>query len=148
MWAWVLKFAKSVIYNLGMPSIFSRIISGDLPAVKVHENESTLVIMDINPIQPGQLLVIPKVEVGTVWELSSLDYHALMDSVQKAGQSILRQFPGKKVGVMIEGLEITDHAHVKVFPFASVAEYHASPDPKNQPTQEELQQLASKLAFS
>ena len=118
-----------------------------MPSVKVHEDERTLVIMDINPIQTGQLLVIPKVELGTVWELPTEDYRALMDVVQKAGQSLKKQFPGKHIGVMIEGLEITDHAHVKVFPFANVAEYHGSPDPNTQPTQAELVSLASKLAF-
>ncbi len=130
-----------------MPSIFTRIINGELPSVKVHEDEHTLVIMDINPIQKGQLLVLPKSEVGTVWELSKEDYRALMDTVQVAGQRLARLFNDKKVGVMIEGLEVTDHAHVKVFPFASAREYHNHPDAKNMPTSEELEQLASKLRF-
>ncbi|MGH7234515.1 MAG: HIT family protein [Candidatus Saccharimonadales bacterium] len=130
-----------------MPSIFSRIISGELPSAKVHEDDKTLVIMDINPIQPGQMLVIPKAEIGVVWDLPAEDYQALMTTLQLAGKSLRNLFPYKKVGVMIEGLEVTDHAHVIVFPFSNVAEYRSVPDLDNPPTSEELEQLASKLAF-
>jgi histidine triad (HIT) family protein len=103
--------------------------------------------MDIHPIQSGQMLIIPKVEISTVWELPSIDYQALMASVQLAGKSLQRRFPEKKVGVMIEGLEITDHAHVIVFPFSNAAEYNAKPNINNPPTKLELEQLASELAF-
>lgn len=128
-----------------MPSIFSRIVSGEIPAIKVHEDELTLAIMDINPIQSGQILVIPKAEIGTIWDLSIAEYQALMSTVRQAGLSIRRVFPSaQRVGVMIEGLEVTDHAHVKVFPFSSVSEYHASPKPA---AETELERLAAKLAF-
>ncbi len=131
-----------------MTSIFSRIINGDIPSIKVHEDERTLAIMDINPIQKGQILVIPKVEVGTVWDMNSTDYATLMETVHKAGRMIRKVFPGKaRVGVIIEGLEITDHAHVKVFPFSTASEFHALPDPANAPSQEELRQLGAKLSF-
>lgn len=128
-----------------MASIFTKIINGELPSVKVHEDENTLAIMDINPIQKGQILVFPKAEVGTVWDLSDKDYAALMRTVKDAGISIRRVFPQKaRVGVMIEGLEVTDHAHVKVFPFSSIEEYHASSKRVNT---KELEELAAKLAF-
>ncbi len=130
-----------------MPSIFSRIINGELPSAKVYEDAKTLVIMDINPKQTGQMLVLPKAEVSTVWELTDSDYQALMSSLRLAGRSLLKRFPGKKVGVMIEGLEVTDHAHVIVFPFSTAAEYQAKPDLNNPPSKEELDKLASELAF-
>ena len=128
-----------------MPSIFTRIINGEIPSIKVHEDDKTLAIMDINPIQRGQILVLPKQEVATIWEMKNEDYLALMQCVQQAGQSLQKIFPKKKVGVMIEGLEVTDHAHVKVFPFANVSEYHATPSV--QPDCKELEELAHKLAF-
>jgi histidine triad (HIT) family protein len=128
-----------------MSSIFTKIIKGELPSVKVHEDDHTLVIMDINPIQEGQLLVIPKKEVSTVWDLSKEDYNALMDSVQRAGKSLRKLFPNKTIGIMVEGLEVKDHAHVKVFPFSSVSEYHAVPS--TSPTTEDLEKLAKRLAF-
>jgi histidine triad (HIT) family protein len=131
-----------------MTSIFAGIINGDIPSIKVHEDKDTLAIMDINPIQPGQILVLPKDEVPTVWDLSPDNYQALMSTVQKAGQRLRKVFPDKfRVGVMIEGLEVTDHAHVKVFPFSSIEEYHARPSLKSQPSVEQLESLAKKLRF-
>lgn len=130
-----------------MASIFTKIINGEIPSVKVHEDELTLAIMDINPIQKGQILVFPKVEIGSVWELPPLTYQALMDTVQKAGQRLEKVFNDKKrVGVIIEGLEVVDHAHVKVFPFSTASEFHAVPS-SNQPSTQELLSLAQKLAF-
>lgn len=128
-----------------MASIFTKIINGDIPSIKVHEDEKTLAIMDINPIQQGQILVIPKSEVGFVWDLKPVDYQALMDTVRQAGISIRKVFPNKThVGVMIEGLEVVDHAHVKVFPFSTADEYHAKAHVADQ---SELKELATKLAF-
>lgn len=129
-----------------MPSIFSLIIEGTVPCVLVHEDKQTMAIMDIKPIQKGQILVFPKVEVGTIWELSNPTYRALMDTVKKAGQKISEVFPDKKrVGVIIEGLEVTDHAHVKVFPFSSTSEFHAIPS--YIPKSNELRSMALKLKF-
>jgi len=130
-----------------MSSIFTKIINGEIPSIKVHEDDKTMAIMDINPIQVGQILVFPKIELGTIWELPTLDYQALMATVQMAGQRLREVFDRdqKKIGVIVEGLEVTDHAHVKVFPFSSVAEFHAVP--KRQQTQDELKQLAKLLTF-
>ena len=70
---------------MNMASIFTSIISGDIPSVRVYEDERTLAIMDINPIQKGQILVVPKAEVPTVWDMGEEDYSALMHTVQMAG---------------------------------------------------------------
>lgn len=127
-----------------MASIFTLIVEGEIPSIKVHEDSKTLAIMDINPIQTGQILVIPKMEAATVWDLNSEDYQALMDTVQNAGRSLRNVFPDKKVGVMIEGLEVVDHAHVKVFPFSTAKEYHSI---AKQADTRDLKSLATKLAF-
>lgn len=131
-----------------MPSLFTQIINGAIPCFRVHEDELTLAIMDINPIQPGQILVIPKKEVGTIWDLEVSDYQALMATVKGAGRAIRLVFPDKaRVGVIVEGLEIVDHAHVKVFPFSSVEEFHTQPKAGLQPSSERLEKLAKQLAF-
>ena len=131
-----------------MSSIFTKIIKGEIPSIKVHEDYQTLAIMDINPIQPGQILVFPKREVGTIWDLDTSDYLALMSTVQAAGRSLRKVFVEKaRIGVMVEGLEVTDHAHVKVFPFSTIEEYHAAPNEQARPTDQQLKELAAKLAF-
>ncbi len=131
-----------------MSSIFTKIINGEIASVKVHEDDLTLAIMDINPVQPGQILVFPKREVGTIWDLDQPDYLALMAVVQNAGRSLRKAFPDKaRIGVMVEGLEVADHAHVKVFPFSTIEEYHAVPDEHFRPTTHQLEELAVKLSF-
>ena len=129
-------------------SIFTKIINGDIPAHKVYEDEKVLVFMDIHPIQPGQVLVIPKAQVGFIWDLIPEDYQALMSIVQKVGQRIREVFPDKaRVGVMIEGLDVTDHCHVKVFPFSNEDEYRNVPDASQEPDHSALAAIAQKLAF-
>lgn len=129
-------------------SIFTKIVKGEIPCHKVYEDDATLAFLDIHPIQPGQVLVVPKNQVSFVWDMESDDFHNLMDSVQKVGRRIQEVFPDKKrVGVMIEGLDVADHAHVKVFPFSNEEEYRHVPDANTEPDHEGLAEMAKKLYF-
>jgi len=102
--------------------------------------------MDINPIQPGQVLVVPKRQVGFIWDMESEDYQALMTTVQKVGKAIRQAFPDKsRVGIMVEGLDVDNHVHVKVFPFSTEPEYRARPDGLQAPDHEELEAIAEKI---
>jgi histidine triad (HIT) family protein len=130
-----------------MASIFTQIINGEIPCHKLYEDERTFAFLDIHPIQPGQVLVVPKKEVSFVWDLEDEDYRALMATVRKAGRRLREVFPQKqRVGVMIEGLDVTDHAHVKVFPFDK-GEYRTVPDMSAEPDHAALAEMAKKLAF-
>lgn len=131
-----------------MDSIFTQIIKGTLPCHKIYEDDTTMAFLDIYPIQPGQVLVVPKKQVGFVWQLEPQEYQALMMTVQKVGQRLQQVFAGKsRVGVIIEGLDVTDHAHVKVFPFDTDDEFRHVPDRSLEPDQAALQAMAKKLAF-
>lgn len=136
-------------YNRAMQdSIFTKIIKGEIPSHKVYEDSATYAFLDIHPIQPGQVLVVPKKQAGFVWDMDSEDYHRLMDTVQKVGRRLREVFPDKRrVGVMIEGLDVADHAHVKVFPFSNEAEYRHVPDADAEPDHEALAEIAKKLYF-
>lgn len=130
------------------PSIFTRIINDEIPSYKVYEDENSLVFLDIHPIQPGQALVVPKKQVGFVWDMDSTDYHQLMDTVHKVGRRLREVFPDKsRVGVIIEGLDVEDHAHVKVFPFSDDKEFRHLPDMGSEPDHEALAAMAERLAF-
>ncbi|CAN5125972.1 HIT family protein [soil metagenome] len=129
-------------------SIFTKILKGEIPCSKVYEDDHTFAFMDIYPIQPGQVLVIPKKQVGFVWDLDSDDYTALMATVHKVGQRIREVFNDKaRVGVIVEGLDVTDHAHVKVFPFNDDSEFRHLPDRSQDPNYDEINAIAKKLAF-
>jgi len=128
-------------------SIFTKIIKGEIPCHKVYEDDKTFAFMDIHPIQPGHVLVVPKTPAETVWDLPEEDYQALMAAVKKIAQKLKQVFPAKRrVGVMIEGLDVA-HAHVKVFPINSGSEFRNEPDLDAEPDHAALAELAQKLAF-
>jgi histidine triad (HIT) family protein len=135
-----------VRYNKRMQdSIFTKIIKGEIPSHKVYEDARTFVFMDIHPIQPGQVLVVPKSQAPFAWDLSDDDYRALMAAAKKVALKLRQVFPDKShVGMQVEGLEIA-HAHLKVFPFATSEEYHNHPDAQAEPDHDALAAIASKL---
>ncbi len=103
--------------------------------------------MDIHPIQPGHVLVVPKVQVENFFDLTSEDYAAFMDTIKKVGARLNQMYPEKRrIGIQIEGLDIP-HVHAKMFPIDSGREFHASPDMSQEPDHEQLAALAQKLAF-
>ncbi len=129
-------------------SIFTRIIKGEIDCHKVYEDEYALAFMDIHPIQPGHVLVVPKVQVGVVWDLTEKQYTGLLLAVQRVGKRLRDAFPeSERIGVQIEGLEATDHAHIKVFPFSTSQQFHHLPDPNIEPDHTALAELAAKLRF-
>lgn len=132
-------------------SIFTKIIKGDIPAHKIYEDEHTVAFLDIFPAAKGHTLVIPKVQVEFIWDLSEADHTALMNSVQKVGRH-LREVTGKRyVGTMVIGTDVP-HAHVHVVPFENPGEIKAiaSMEGRDQvePDHAALAALAELLRFS
>lgn len=125
-------------------SIFTKIINGDIPSHKVYEDSATYAFMDIYPIQKGMVLVVPKTQIDNFEDLPSELMHVVMDTTQKIMRALRKTFPDKKkIGVQIEGLDVP-HAHVKIFPINTGADYHAHA-PSEEPDQEKLAQLAEKI---
>ncbi len=132
-------------YNKRMQdSIFTKIIKGELPCHKVYEDADTFVFMSINPIQPGQVVAVPKKQIASVWDLDDTDYRALMDTGKKVARKMAEVFPGKSVALHIEGLEVA-HAHLKIFPFSNDEEFHNHPDMNAEPDHVALAAVAAKL---
>ncbi|MEO6761195.1 MAG: HIT domain-containing protein [Candidatus Saccharimonadales bacterium] len=127
-------------------SIFTKIIKGDIPCYKIYEDNKTFVFLDIHPIQPGQVLVVPKKQISFVWEMARDDYLSLMATVQKVGQHLRKKMPEKsRVGAVIEGLDIDNHAHIKVFSFSTGEEYRSRPDMSVEPDHAALAIMADRL---
>lgn len=100
--------------------------------------------MDIYPIQPGMVLVIPKVQVANIEDLSEDDYVAVMTSVRKILKALRKTFPNKfKIALQVEGLDV-QHVHVKLFPIDNPQEFHALA-PTSDPNHEELEVMAEKI---
>ena len=136
------------MYNKFMSdSIFTKIIKGEIPSHKIYEDDKTYAFLDIHPIVAGQALVVPKKQVGFVWDLDEDDYRAVMETTKKAAKRLREVTGAKYVGVKIEGVDVSDHAHVKLYPFNTVTEYNRHPDMTIEPDHAALAEMAQKLAF-
>lgn len=128
-------------------TIFTKIIKGDIPSYKIYEDEYTLVILDIHPIQPGQVLVIAKKQVENFYELEEQDARAFWATIRKVGAHLKRNFSDKKrIGVMIEGLDVA-HVHAKVFPIDSGEEFRAPQNMSDEPDHPALEAMCKKLTM-
>ncbi len=102
-----------------MASIFSRIVSGEIPCYKVAETEKFLAFLDINPLAKGHTLVIPKREVDYLFDLPDGEIAELMVFAKKVALAIGTVVPCKKVGVAVIGLEVP-HAHIHLVPINGI----------------------------
>jgi histidine triad (HIT) family protein len=128
------------------PSIFTKIIQGDIPCHKIYEDERTFAFLDIYPSVQGHTLVIPKNEVEFLWDLPAEDYQAVMATCQKIARRLRRVLNVPYVGEKVIGTDVP-HAHVHLLPFTSVSEYKAEGDPSREPEHEALAKLAARIAF-
>lgn len=98
-----------------MASIFSKIISGEIPCYKVAENEYCYAFLDIFPMAKGHTLVVPKVEVDYLFDLNPQLLSELTLFAQKVAVGIKATIPCSRVGVAVLGLEVP-HAHIHLVP--------------------------------
>ena len=98
-----------------MPTLFSRIINGDIPSYKCAENEKFYAFLDINPIRQGHTLVVPKREVDYLFDLTDEEIGQMQIFAKQVAVAIKKAFPCRKVAQAVIGLEV-DHAHIHLVP--------------------------------
>ena len=98
-----------------MSSVFFKIVSGEIPAFKVAEDENHLAFLDIFPLAYGHVLVIPKKEVDYIFDLSSDEYSALFRFARKVANAMDEVLVCKRIGLAVIGLEVP-HAHIHLIP--------------------------------
>lgn len=126
-------------------SIFTKIIKGEIPCHKVYEDEFTLAFLTINPIRPGHVLVIPKLQVASLWDLPDKEYQAVMATCKKVATRIKEVLKPNYVGEHVAGTEVP-HAHVHLFPFSTGEDFWDRPSTA-EPDHDALAAMAEKLAF-
>lgn len=126
-----------------MPTIFTRILSGEIPAHKILEDEKYLAFLDIRPVNPGHTLVIPKKEIDYIFDIDDELLKGLFVFAKKVAKAIKKAIPCKKVGVMVAGIEVP-HAHVHLIPIIENLSELSFARAKNVP-QDELAVMASKI---
>ena len=125
-----------------MPSVFSKIINGEIPSYKVYEDENCFAFLDINPNAIGHTLCVTKKEVDKVFELSDKDYNLLMQFSRKVALGIGKAIQCKRVGMSVIGLEVP-HVHVHLIPLQKMED--ASFQKKVNLTSEEFKATALKI---
>ena len=108
-----------------MPTIFSKIIDGEIPCYKVAENHEFLAFLDINPNSTGHTLCIPKIEVDDILDLDESTYKNLMLFSRKVAKSIKKVIECKKVSITVSRLEVT-HVHVPLIPLNTMIDANFS----------------------
>lgn len=99
-------------------SIFSKIAAGEIPSYKVAENEKFYAFLDINPLQKGHTLVIPRREEDYLFDLTDEELSEMIVFAKKVAIAIKKAFPCLKVGMAVLGLEVP-HAHIHLVPMQS-----------------------------
>ncbi|MEO9891451.1 HIT family protein [Aurantibacter sp.] len=103
-----------------MPSIFTKIIEGEIPCYKIAEDDDFFAFLDINPNAKGHTLCVPKKEVDRLLDLDEQTYMGLMAFSRKVGLAIEATIPCKRVGMTVIGLEVP-HVHVHLIPLNTMA---------------------------
>jgi len=127
-----------------MASIFSKIISGEIPSYKIAEDENYYAFLDINPLAKGHTLVVPKKEIDNLFNLDNELYQGLFLFAKKIANAMEKTIPCKKIGVAVIGLEVP-HAHIHLVPINGIHDIEFS-KPKLNLTKEEFEEIAEKIA--
>ena len=126
-----------------MASIFSKIISDEIPAYKILENENFLAFLDIFPLAKGHVLVILKKEIDYLFDISSDEYGELWKFAQQVAKAMDKVIDCKRIGVAVIGLEVP-HAHIHLVPLNNVSDINFE-RPKLSFSEEEMNEVAQNI---
>jgi histidine triad (HIT) family protein len=129
-----------------MASLFTKIISGEIPSYKVAEDENFFAFLDIFPVAKGHTLVIPKKEVDYLFDLDDKTYVGLMKFSKNVAVGLKNAIPCRKVGMLVLGLEVP-HAHIHLVPMQTEADL-LNFSKKLKLTPEEFASIQAKIAES
>ena len=125
-----------------MPSIFTKIINGEIPCYKIYEDDKTLAFLDIHPESKGHTLVIPKNEVDKIYDLPDEDYKALMDTAKKLSKN-MEKVLGARTLWKVVGTDVP-HAHIHLMPLDENWEYGKTLEL----TPDEFEEIRAKLCYN
>lgn len=127
-----------------MATIFSKIIAGEIPSYRIHEDEHFYAFLDINPLVQGHTLVIPKLENDYIFDIEDDLLASMMVFAKKVALAIDQTMVCKRVGVAVLGLEVP-HAHIHLVPINNLHDIEFS-RPKLKFSEEEFKATAAKIS--
>lgn len=125
-----------------MATIFTKIIKGEIPCYKIAEDENYFAFLDINPVQKGHTLVVPKIEDDYIFHLDDQTLAGLMLFSKKVAKAIEKAVPCKRISVAVVGLEVP-HTHVHLIPISQESDLNFAK--KQQLTPEEMKAIAESI---
>lgn len=128
-------------------TIFSKIANGEIPCYKIAENDRFFAFLDINPVNWGHTLVIPKQETDYIFDLSDDEIGDMMKFAKKVAKGIKEAIPCRKVGMAVLGLEVP-HAHIHLIPLATEGDMdfkNKVPNPDPERMAQVAQEISSKI---
>lgn len=126
-----------------MPSIFTRIINGEIPCHKIAEDDEYFAFLDINPLRKGHTLVVPKVEVDYVFDVEDDVLGGLMVFAKRIAPAIESVEPCARIGVCVAGLEVP-HCHIHLIPMDGISDLDFA-RPKLELNNEQLSEIAAEI---
>jgi len=126
-----------------MPSIFTKIINGEIPANIIAEDEDCIAFLDIFPLVKGHVLVVPKQEVDYLFDIDDELLGRMMTFSKRVAKAIERSITCQRIGIAVIGLEVP-HAHIHLIPLQSVEDINFS-RPKLKLSEEEMKGIALKI---
>jgi histidine triad (HIT) family protein len=126
-----------------MPTIFSKIASGEIPCYKIAESDNYLAFLDVFPLAKGHTLVIPKKEIDYIFDCDDQELAGLHLFSKKVAKAIEKAVSCKRIGVAVIGLEVP-HAHIHLIPLNNVSDINFS-RPKLTVPKEEMEEIAKKI---
>lgn len=126
-----------------MASVFTKIIKGEIPSYKVAENENFYAFLDIEPLQKGHTLVVPKKEEDYLFDLDDESLSEMILFAKKVSEKIKKTFPCNRVGMTVIGLEVP-HAHIHLIPINREKDMNFQESKLNL-SQEEMEKISETL---
>ena len=128
-----------------MGSVFSKIISGEIPCYKIAEDENHIAFLDVNPNAKGHTLCVPKKEINKLFDLDATSYAALMEFSRTVALGLRKTVTCKRIGMTVIGLEVP-HVHVHLVPLNAMED--ATFGKKEQIDADEMTAIAKQIAAS
>lgn len=125
-------------------TIFSKIIAGEIPCYTVAENDKFFAFLDINPVNWGHTLVVPKRETDYIFDISDEELAEMIVFAKKVAKALKAVMPCRKIGVTVLGLEVP-HAHIHLVPLQKEGDMDFS-NKISDPDPERMADIAAKVA--